>query len=215
MLNRHSESGEFTRLQRFRGSTAALFLLCAAGVSLAQPVIIEGDRNLTGQFLVATPEMGDPRFAETVIFMIEHNEKGAMGLIINRPLAKGPIGDLLKGLGVENEEATGQIILHYGGPVESQKAFVLHSDDYVSDRTTIVGSTALTTDVEILRAMGRGKGPRQSIFLLGYAGWAPGQLEAEIKAGAWFSIPADEKLIFGGDPATMWERAAARQKVKT
>lgn len=216
MLNRHSESGKFTRRRRFRGSTAALFLLCAAGVSLAQPVIIEGDRNLTGQLLVAAPEMKDPNFSKTVIYMIEHSAGGAMGLAINRPLARGPISDLLKGLGVGSEEISGEIILHAGGPVEPRRAFVLHSDDYADKRTTVVGGgVALTTDVEIVRAIGQGKGPRQIIFILGFAGWAPGQLEAEIKAGAWFSIAADEKLIFGGDPATMWERAAARQKVKT
>lgn len=202
-------------MTRNRQGVVGLLLLCA--LTLARPVLSDAQEtpNLTGQFLVATPEMGDPRFAETVIFMTEHNEKGAMGLIINRPLAKGPIADLLKGLGVENEEATGEIILHYGGPVEPQKAFVLHSDDYVSDRTTIVGGTALTTDVEIVRALGRGKGPRRSIFLLGYAGWARGQLEGEIEAGAWFSIPADQRLIFEGDAEIKWEQALARRKVKT
>ena len=162
------------------------------------------------------PEMNDPNFTETVIYMIEHNENGATGLVINRPLAKGPIADLLKGIGAESEDAKGEIIIHYGGPVEPGKAFVLHSDDYSDKGTTVLGGgLAVTTDVDIVRAMSQGKGPRRSIFVLGYAGWAPGQLEAEIKAGGWFSIPADAKLILDGDPATKWERAVARRKVKT
>ena len=216
MLNWHTQIGKFTRPQRFRGSMAVLFLLCAIGVSLAQPVIIEGTRNLTGQLLVAAPEMNDPNFSQTVIYMIEHDEKGAMGLVVNRPLAMGPISDLLKGLGAVGEDVSGEIILHSGGPVEPGKFFVLHSDDYAHKSTTVVGSgLAVTADVEIVRAIGQGKGPRRSIFVLGYAGWAPGQLETEIKAGGWFSIPADEKLIFEGDPATKWGRAVAKRKVKT
>ena len=195
---------------------SALLFLCAVAVASPQPLAAEETEYFKGQLLVAVPEMNDPHFSETVIFMIEHDEHGAMGLVFNRPLAKGPIADLLKGLGAESEDAKGEILLHYGGPVEPGKVFVLHSDDYADKGTTVVGGgIAVTTDVEVVRAIARGKGPRQSIFILGYAGWAPGQLEAEIEAGAWFSIPVDAKLIFDADPKTKWERAAARQKVKT
>ena len=191
-------------------------LLCAIAAALAEPLVAEEPEYFKGQLLVATPEMNDPHFSQTVIYMIEHSENGAMGLVINRPLAKGPITDLLKGLEAEDEEAKGEIIIHSGGPVEPRKAFVLHSDDYADKATTAVGGgLALTTDVEIVRAIGRGKGPRRSIFVLGYAGWAPGQLEDEIRAGGWFTIPADEKLILDGDFTTKWERAVARRKVKT
>lgn len=201
---------------RWRTTLPALLFLGAIAVTSPQPHAAEETEYLKGQLLVATPELNDPKFVETVIFMIEHDEHGAIGLVINRPLAKGPIGDLLKGLGAESEDAGGEIILHYGGPVEPNKAFVLHSNDYADKATTVMGSgLAVTTDVEIVRAISRGKGPRKSIFILGYAGWAPGQLKAEIKAGGWFSIPADEKLIFEGEPTTKWERAVARQKVKT
>lgn len=196
-------------------ASALLFCLCAFLAVSPQDLAAQEDR-LAGRLLVATPENGDPNFADTVIYMIEHDEKGAMGLVINRPLARGPIADLLKGLGAESENVHGEIIIHYGGPVEGGKGFVLHSDDYASDRTMVVpGGFAVTTDVDVLRAIGRGEGPKKNIFVLGHAGWAPGQLEAEIKAGAWFSIPADDKLIFEGDPAKMWERALARQQVKT
>ena len=139
-----------------------------------------------------------------------------MGLVINRPLAKSPVSDLLKGLGVEDQEAKGEIIVHYGGPVEPQKAFVLHSDDYAGKGTNVLGGgLAVTANVEIVRAIARGKGPRRSLFIMGYAGWAPGQLEAEIKANSWFSIPAEEKLIFDEDSTTKWEQAMDRRKVKT
>jgi len=185
-------------------------------VALQEPLFSQESQFLTGQLLVATPEMRDPRFVETVIYMIQHDQSGAMGLVINRPLAKGPISDLLKGLGVEGEDAVGEIVLHYGGPVEPQKAFVLHSDDYAGKGTTPVdGGVAVTADDEIVRAIGRGNGPSKSLFILGYAGWAPGQLEAEIQANSWFSIPGDAGLVFGADPSTKWERAMARRKVKT
>ncbi len=216
MINRNPVTKRLQLFAGLRRAVSALLLLCAAAVASPQPLAAEETEYLKGQLLVATPELNDPNFVETVIFMIEHDENGAMGLVINRPLAKGPIGDLLKGLGAESEDAGGEIILHYGGPVGPQKAFVLHSNDYADKGTTVVGSgLAVTTDVEVVRAIARGKGPRQSIFVLGYAGWAPGQLEAEIQAGGWFSIPAEAKIIFDGDPKTKWERAVARQKVKT
>ena len=190
--------------------------LCAALVGPPLPLTAQDSRHLAGQILVATPELGDPNFSHTVIYMVEHDEKGAMGLVVNRPLARGPVADLLKGLHAESEEAKGEIVIHYGGPVQPGKGFVLHSYDYISD-STLVGSSgiAVTTQVEIVQAIARGKGPQKSIFLLGYAGWAPGQLEAEIQEGGWFSIPLEESLIFGGDPATKWERAVAKRKVKT
>jgi putative transcriptional regulator len=195
---------------------ATLLLVWTTVIMSQQPAIAEEGQYLTGQLLVATPEMPDPRFAETVVFMINHNENGAMGVVINRPLAKGPISDLLKGLGMDSEGAKSEIILHYGGPVDPKKGFILHSTDYITDSTNVVeDGLAVTGDVEILRAIGRGKGPRRSLFTLGYAGWAPGQLEAEIKANGWFSIPADEALIFDGEFNTKWDRAMAKRKIKT
>lgn len=216
MMTKTADTGRLKQRMGLRGGTAVLLFLCVVAVSSPQPLAAGESGYLKGQLLVATPELGDPNFVETVILMIEHDESGAMGLVINRPLAKGPIADLLKGLGAESEDAQGEIVLHYGGPVEPGKVFVLHSNDYADKETTVVESgLAVTTDVEVVRAIARGKGPRQSIFILGYAGWAPGQLEAEIKAGGWFSIPAEAKIIFDGDPKTKWERAVDRQKVKT
>jgi len=200
------------RLRRWAGGYAPLFLLCI--LSLASAAEAPENSYLTGQLLVATPEMPDPRFFQTVIYMVRHDQNSAMGLVINKPIAKGPIADLLKSMGKESEGAKGEIILHYGGPVEPERGVILHSDDSVLDSTTILqNGIALTGDVELLRALSLGKGPRRSRFIMGYAGWGPGQLEAEIKAGAWFSIPAEEELIFGKDAERKWERAMDKRKI--
>lgn len=209
-------TGIFRPLPGWRGAIGVLLLLCATAPASTRPLFAGENQFLTGQLLVATAEMGDPRFAETVVYMVEHDENGAMGLVINRPLAKGPIADLLRGLGVESRAARGEIVIHYGGPVEPEKALVLHSDDYAGRGTTVVGGgIAVTADTEIVRALAEEKGPRQSLFIFGYAGWAPGQLESEIRANAWFTIPAEKKLIFDDDPETKWEHAMAKRKIKT
>lgn len=201
----------FTLLTR-RASFLIVILLIAAIVS---PVRLAANdaKSLAGCLLVAMPEMRDPRFAQTVIYIVKHDATGAMGLIINRPVARGPIGDLLKGFGVDSE-AKQQIILHYGGPVEPGRGFVLHSDDYLlSDSTVVKNGIAMTADVELVRAMSLGKGPRESLFMLGYAGWAPGQLEAEIEASGWFTIAANKEFIFSGDPAKKWQQAMDKRQI--
>jgi putative transcriptional regulator len=193
-------------------STPALLFL----ISILCPVDAAlGAENFTGQLLVAAPEMSDPRFFQAVIYMVRNDENGAMGLVINKPIARGPIADLLKSFGRETEESKGDITLHYGGPVESSKGFILHSDDFRLDSTVRVrDGIALTGDVEVLRALSAGKGPRRSLLVLGYAGWAPGQLEAEIKTGAWFLIPAEEEFIFGSESESKWDRALDKRKIK-
>lgn len=198
------------------GSAAVRLCLLILSVGIVQNQLApaqEGE-SLAGRLLVATPEMGDPNFDHTVIYMVSHDETGAMGLVVNRPLARGPISDLLKGFGAESEGVKGEIVLHYGGPVERERALVLHTSDYVGKTTNVLGGLAVTADVGVVQALARGEGPQRSLFALGYAGWAPGQLEAEIKANAWFSIPADEALLFEGAPDSKWERALARRKIK-
>jgi putative transcriptional regulator len=193
-------------------STLALLFL----ISVLYPVdTASGADNFTGQLLVASPEMSDPRFLQTVIYMVRDDENGTMGVVTNKPIARGPIADLLKSFGTEPDESKSDITLHYGGPVESSKGFILHSDDYRLDTTVRVrDGIALTGDVELLRALSVGKGPQRSLLVLGYAGWAPGQLEAEIKSGAWFLIPAEEEFIFGSDSESKWDRALDKRKIK-
>ncbi|MGH9196598.1 MAG: YqgE/AlgH family protein [Acidimicrobiia bacterium] len=203
----------FTPVCRFRkwtGGAALLLLNCIIGsVSIAAAA-----ENLTGQLLVATPQMSDSRFSQAVIYMVRHDQNGAMGLVVNRPIARGPIADLLKSLGVDTAEAKGEITLHYGGPVEPDKGLMLHGDDYRLDSTIMVrDGIALTGDVELLRAISLGKGPRRNLLVMGHAGWAPSQLEAEIETGVWFSIPAEEELIFGKDSENKWDKAMDKRKI--
>jgi putative transcriptional regulator len=194
---------------------AAALLLAGVGVEPPRRVAAQEEENLVGNFLVAAPEMGDPRFQESIVYMVGHGRDGAIGLVINRPVAEGPLSDLLKALGSEDENAKGNVTIHYGGPVEPDHLSVLHSNDYVSKATRFVGNgLGVTSGPDILRAIARGQGPRQKLLIFGYAGWGPGQLEAELKDNAWFVIPAEASLIFGGEPEKKWERALAKRKVK-
>jgi putative transcriptional regulator len=174
----------------------------------------EHPQYLTGQLLVATPEMADPRFAETVIYMVKHDADGAMGLVINKPMAKGPLDDLLESSGKEATGSNKDIVVHYGGPVGQRQGFLLHTDEVVIEGTTkIAGGIAMTTDSKILEEIAAGRGPRQGLFILGYAGWAPGQLEMELQTKSWFTIPADKALIFGDDADKKWRQAVDKRQI--
>ena len=192
----------------------SIFLFFALGILLIETHSAEQSDNLTGQLLVATPEMRDPRFVETVIYIVKHSGEGAFGLVINRPLAKGPVEDLLKGFGIDSSGAKGEIIIHYGGPVSPRAGFVLHSDDVLLEESAkVANGIAMTSDPKLIEAMAQGKGPRQSLFVLGYAGWAPGQLEGELLAGSWFVVSGDKALIFGQDADRKWRQAMDKRKI--
>jgi putative transcriptional regulator len=189
-------------------------LILAGGAGVAAPAA-PGASSLAGQLLVATDELQDPRFVRTVIYMVHHDPGGAMGLVVNRPIGDTSVAELLEGLGIEGNGVKGGVRLHYGGPVEPRRGFVLHTTDYVSESTRVVaGGIAVTVGTEILRAIGTGTGPRLSLVTLGYAGWAPGQLEGEIAAGAWIVVPADEGLVFDQNHEKKWNRAMARRTIQ-
>lgn len=191
-----------------------LIILLGWNIPLVAINAAEQSDYLTGQLLVATPEMRDPRFVETVIYIVKHSAEGAFGLVINRPLAKGPVEDLLKGFGMDSSGAKGEIIVHYGGPVSPSAGFVLHSDDVLLEESAkVANGIAMTSDPKLIEAMAQGKGPRQSLFILGYAGWAPGQLEGELKAGSWFVVSGDKALIFGEDADRKWQQAMDKRKI--
>jgi len=201
--------GEFTDWR-----IGLLSIFFALSLPLIATNAAEQSDYLTGQLLVATPEMRDPRFVETVIYMVKHSTEGAFGLVINRPLAKGPVEDLLKGFGIDSSGAKGEIIVHYGGPVSPRAGFVLHSDDVLLEESAkVANGIAMTSDPKLIEAMAQGKGPRQSLFILGYAGWAPGQLEGELKAGSWFVVSGDKALIFGQDADRKWRQAMDKRKI--
>ncbi|MCH7693981.1 MAG: YqgE/AlgH family protein, partial [Proteobacteria bacterium] len=147
-------------------------------------------------------------FARTVIYMCAHSADGAMGLVLNRVLESLTFPDLLEQLGIETASVEESINIHFGGPVESGRGFVLHTPDYVQDATLVVdGEIALTATVDILKAIAGGTGPRRCLLALGYAGWGPGQLDNEIKSNGWLTVAADDELIFGPDLDSKWDRA--------
>ncbi|MBI1777253.1 MAG: YqgE/AlgH family protein [Proteobacteria bacterium] len=165
---------------------------------------------LVGQLLIAMPTMMDPRFQRTVIFMCAHDERGAMGLVLNRLIEALTFPELLKQLGIEPEK-TSQRPIHFGGPVDMGRGFVLHSDDYNQDGTVLVKpGYSVTATVDILHAIAKGEGPIESLLALGYAGWGPGQLDDEIQANGWLHAPADHTLVFDPNLESKWERAMAK-----
>jgi len=168
--------------------------------------------SLAGQLLVAMPQMSDPRFARSVIYLCAHSDDaGAMGLVINKPLGSLTMGELFAQLDIAPSGDANSYPVHFGGPVEAGRGFVLHTADYREDATRhVAGNIALTATLEVLRAIGRGLGPRQSLLALGYAGWGPGQLDAEIQANGWLSVPADEDIVFAADYEGKWRRALAK-----
>lgn len=170
------------------------------------------EKSLAGQLLVAMPQMSDPRFARSVVYLCAHSDdSGAMGLVINKPLGSLTMGELFAQLDIAPSSTVNTRPVHFGGPVEAGRGFVLHTADYNEEATLVVdGNIAVTATLEILRAIGRGQGPRQSLFAIGYAGWAPGQLDSEIQANGWLSVAADDEIIFDPDHDAKWRRALGR-----
>jgi len=153
--------------------------------------------DLTQHFLIAMPNMVDPHFAKTLTFICEHNDQGALGVVINRPIAMNLHG-LLEQLGIPFDSgALNSVPVHFGGPVQTDRGFVLHMPLGQWQSTLAVSpEMGLTTSKDILQAVARGDGPRQMLMTLGYAGWAPGQLEHELAQNAWLTVPASSEVIF-------------------
>lgn len=168
----------------------------------------EFDSYLVGQLLIAMPGMRDPRFARTVVYICAHSAEGAMGLVLNRVLDSLTFDELLEQLGIETTVPSPPLAIHFGGPVETGRGFVLHSPDYRQDGTmSVADDVSLTATVDILRAIAAGRGPRRHLLALGYAGWGPGQLDGEIRANGWLSVAADEQLVFDDKLDSKWDRA--------
>ena len=166
---------------------------------------------VTGQLLIAMPGMRDERFAKTVIYMCAHTEEGAMGLVLNQRFEAITFIELMSQLELEEKNIKKDVPVHFGGPVEAGRGFVLHTSDYQQDATLeVVDGVALTATVDILRAIARGNGPKKSLLALGYAGWGPGQLDMEIRSNGWLQVPSDAEIIFDDQLETKWERAFRR-----
>jgi putative transcriptional regulator len=165
--------------------------------------------ELTGKLLIAMPGMGDARFAHSVILVCAHSEDGAMGLIVNKLARDVSFGGLLDQLKIPRGDMGRDIRVHFGGPVERGRGFVLHSADYAGGQATmqIEGGYGMTATLDVLEALARGRGPASALLALGYAGWGPGQLEGEIARNDWLTAEASAELVFAADDGAKWARA--------
>jgi putative transcriptional regulator len=201
------------RSRRIVLALAALLLPATLhGATPPNPPAIPGRTFLTGQLLIASPDIGDPRFHQTVIVMVRHNAEGALGIVINRPLGERPLASVLEAIGEKSEGATGSVPIYLGGPVDPERGIVLHSADYRGTGTLdIDGRIAMTGSLEIIRDIAAGSGPKKSLIAFGYAGWGPGQLEGELARNAWFTAPIESKLVFDEVRDDVWKRAMERR----
>ena len=170
------------------------------------------DNNyLSGQLLIAMPSMADPRFERSVIYICAHNSDGAMGLLVNRPFESLSFSELLGQLEIDLNDEMSPVRVMFGGPVEQERGFVLHSPDYLQDASLVVDeNVVLTATVEVLQAIADGTGPKNYLLALGYAGWDAGQLDSEIKNNGWLSVGSDHDLIFGSDSESKWLNAMTK-----
>ena len=172
----------------------------------------ETDGYLAGQFLIATPAMNDTRFRKAVIYMCVHDSEQAMGIIINRPKRDLTLSGMLPHLDVKGDVTYADSPVLFGGPVETERGFVLHSRDYFhkDGSLPLTDTLALTTSKNVLKALVSPNAPKRAVLALGYAGWDAGQLEGEIKRNSWLTAPADEDLIFAGNYKEKWALALAK-----
>lgn len=200
------------RLSRF--VLALVAVLASATVieaALPKPQIPRESVSLTGQLLVASAAMKDPRFQRTVILIVRHSQSGAFGIVINRPAGERLLTELLGKLG-EKDGLDGVVQVFAGGPVEPDLGFVIHTTDYkLAETGAINADVAFTAGPNILRDISRKRGPLKALVAFGYAGWGSNQLEAELAQNAWFTIEADSVLIFDEGRDRLWDEAVARQ----
>ncbi len=170
------------------------------------------EAGLSGKLLIAMPSMGDPRFEKAVVYLCAHSADGALGIVVNRRAGNVSRQDLFSQLDIAYEPGGETSPVHYGGPVETGRGFVLHSADWrLPDATLEVDQTiSMTATIDVLKAIASGAGPRRSMIALGYAGWAGGQLEGELRQNGWLTCDADEEIVFGGADAKKWTAALAK-----
>ncbi|MEM7540383.1 MAG: YqgE/AlgH family protein [Pseudomonadota bacterium] len=164
--------------------------------------------NLTNQFLIAMPQMGDPNFSRTVTYVCAHNDEGAMGIVINRPL-EIDLREIFSQMDLSLDQNLDRKPIYNGGPVQQDRGFVIHRPAAEWGSTLQVGTDiGVSTSRDILEAMAAGEGPNESLVALGYAGWDAGQLEAEFSQNAWLSGPADSEILFSTPAGKRWDEAA-------
>ncbi len=165
-----------------------------------------------GDLLIASAQIGDPRFYHAVVLLLQHDKDGAVGIVINQPVVEQTIAELLASTGDKDTGVEGSVMVFKGGPVQTDLGFLIHTAEYHRAETmTVDGKVAMTGSKDALRDIGQHKGPRKYLFALGYTGWGPGQLEAEIARNDWFTVPEDTALVFDEDRNAIWDKALARR----
>jgi len=168
--------------------------------------------SLAGQFLVAAPAMGDPRFERAVILIVQDDPSGALGIVVNKPIGEQPLAGLLEALGDKNAVVAGSVRIFSGGPVQPEAGFVLHSAEYRLPETLAINDRlSLTSNVKILRDIANKSGPAKVLVAFGYAGWGPDQLDKEIDDGAWATAESDPALVFDADRDKLWDNLWERR----
>ena len=168
--------------------------------------------SLAGQVLIAAPAMGDPRFERAVILIVEDDESGALGIVLNKPIGEQTLASLLEQVGEKSAGVAGSVRVFAGGPVQPEVGFVLHSGEYRQPETLAINDRlSLTSSVKVLRDIANNNGPVKSLVAFGYAGWGPEQLDREIEVGAWATAEADPTLVFDADRDRLWDDAWNRR----
>jgi putative transcriptional regulator len=224
ILREPADGDSGSGLMTLRRAMIAIFGMMTAALSIAaiEPAPLSPDAPRhgdsvpadppPGELLIASARIQDPRFYHTVILILQHNQDGAFGIVINHPLASKTIASLLAATGDNDKTVEGTISVLSGGPVQPELGFVVHSADYHRATTLAVdGKVAMTASKETLKDIGHHNGPKQYFFAFGYAGWGAGQLEGEIARKDWFTAPEDTDLVFAEDRGTLWDRALARR----
>jgi putative transcriptional regulator len=196
-------------------AAAAAVVLSASVLHAALPgdSDVSGRTSYAGQLLIAAPSLQGSLFEQSVILMAQHSRDGALGIVINKPLAERTIAGLLVAFGVDAADVTGNVRVFLGGPVSPEIGFVVHSAAYhLADTIDIDGKVALTVAPDVLRDIGHGRGPAKSLVAFGYAGWGPSQLDGEIARGDWYTTAEEVALVFDADRAKVWTEAMARHK---
>ncbi len=165
--------------------------------------------GLSGKILIAMPDLKDDRFTKTLVYLMEHNEKGAMGIVINKRLGEVSLSDLIKQVNLSLDVKDTTVPVYFGGPVEHERGFILHSTDILYKQSKHVpnGPYALTATTDVIHSIALNKGPEKMIFALGYAGWGPGQLDNELRHNAWLHVDPDETIVFCGEQEKAWTLA--------
>jgi putative transcriptional regulator len=197
------------------GLVVAAFLLQTALLNAALPTKPDdapARPSLAGEFLIAAPSMGDPRFERAVILIVQDDQSGALGIVLNKPLGEETLARLLEAVGEKSADVTGSVRVFSGGPVQPEVGFVVHSAEYRQPETLAINDRlSLTSSVKILRDIANKTGPVKILVAFGYAGWGPEQLDKEIEAGVWATAEADPTLVFDADRDSLWDDVWSRR----